>query len=179
MDAWVLMSGGVDSTACAQFFIERGDTVRGIFVDYGQAARTPEYRAVTRISQYLGIQLFDLKLVSPNQFGSGEIIGRNAFLVFAALMTKSPGEGVISLGVHAGTSYYDCGDKFITDISRIVDSYSAGAVALFCPFLAEDKPTVHRYATKMGLPIELTYSCERGETPPCRHCLSCRDRNAL
>lgn len=179
MDAWVLMSGGLDSTACAQYFIERGDDVSGIFVDYGQAARSAEFEAVTRITNHLQIPLKESIFRSPNQFGIGEITGRNAFLIFAALVAISPAQGVLSLGIHSGTEYYDCSPEFVSQIGDIVDSYTKGEMSLFCPFASKDKSFIYRFAKEIKAPINLTYSCERGIVPPCGLCLSCGDRNAL
>ena len=44
MDAWVLLSGGIDSAACAYYFQQRGDNVEAVFIDYGQAAAHAEFR---------------------------------------------------------------------------------------------------------------------------------------
>lgn len=179
MDAWVLMSGGIDSTACAQFFINRGDKVTGIFVDYGQAARLVEYEAVTRVTHHLQIPLKETKFQCTNQFGEGEITGRNAFLIFAALVAISPARGVLSLGIHSGTEYYDCSTEFLSQIGDIVESYTGGAISLFCPFASKDKSFIYKYAEQTDVPIELTYSCEQGGIAPCGQCLSCGDRDAL
>ena len=110
---------------------------------------------------------------------SGEITGRNAFLIFAALMGTNPQAGALSLGVHAGTSYYDCGQEFIIQVGEVVNRYSEGELALHCPFLQQDKAFVYDYARTVGIPLSLTYSCEFGTVPPCGKCMSCMDRNAL
>jgi 7-cyano-7-deazaguanine synthase len=179
MDIWVLMSGGIDSTACANYFLERRENVTGVFVDYGQMAREPECEAVQGISKYLQIPLRTVVFKSSRRFGAGEILGRNAFLIFAALMSESPKQGILSLGIHGGTGYYDCGNEFIGHVNHIIESYSAGRVALDCPFISVDKSFVYDYAKRIGAPLSLTYSCEQGTVPPCGICLSCRDRNAL
>ena len=179
MDVLVLMSGGIDSTACAHFFQQRGDQVKGVFVDYGQPASDAELVAVNGLTQYLGVPLSVLSFKSSLEFGPGEIVGRNAFLVFASLMGIQPRGGIISLGIHSGTSYYDCGPDFIERMSNVVQSYSGGRLQIYCPFLLEPKSTVLRYARFAGIPINLTYSCELGTVPPCGRCLSCKDRNAL
>ena len=179
MDVLLLMSGGVDSTACAHFFKQRGDNVRGVFVDYGQSAAIAERRAVKRVTNHLGIPLSTLSFRASVEYGLGEVVGRNAFLVFASLMGIQPRTGVISLGIHSGTSYYDCGPDFIEQLGDVVQSYSGGLLKLYCPFLLEPKSMVHQYAIFAGLPINLTYSCELGTVPSCGRCLSCKDRDAL
>lgn len=175
----MLMSGGIDSTACAHFFQKRGDTVNAVFVDYGQSAADAERQAVNRVTNHLGIGLSILSFKTSLEYGLGEVVGRNAFLVFASLMGVQPRTGVISLGIHSGTSYYDCGADFINQISDVVQSYSGGRLKVYCPFLLEPKSTVFQYARFAGLPIHLTYSCEVGTVPSCGRCLSCKDRDAL
>ena len=175
----MLMSGGIDSTACAHFFQRRGDNVSGVFVDYGQSAANAERRAVQQIAEHLGIALYSLSFRTSIEFGLGEVVGRNAFLVFASLMGMKPHTGAISLGIHSDTSYYDCSADFIDRISDIVQSYSGGRLKVYCPFLFDPKSTVYQYARLAGLPINLTYSCEVGTVPPCGRCLSCKDRDAL
>ena len=173
------MSGGIDSTACAHFFQQREDTVRGVFVDYGKLAAKAERRAATEITTFLGIPLSTLSFRTNIEYSEGEVVGRNAFLVFATLMGIQPRRGVISLGIHSGTSYYDCGARFVEQASDIVQSYSGGRLQLYCPFVDEPKSMVHQYARVAQIPLHLTYSCELGTLPPCGSCLSCKDRNAL
>ena len=173
------MSGGIDSTACAQYYVSRGDVVSGIFVDYGQPAGCPELNAVKQISKYLGLPLSIMSFRADLTIGSGEIRGRNAFLIFAALMGANLQSGIISLGIHAGTPYYDCSTVFVDQVRDLVYAYSSGKIALHCPFLNRDKGFIYSYATEARIPIHLTYSCEVGTVPPCGCCLSCLDRNAL
>ena len=179
MDVWVLMSGGIDSSACARYFQQRGDSVKGVFVDYSQSAAAAERQAVQQVAKHLGLPLSVLSFRSSEEYGTGEVMGRNAFLVFSTLMGLQPRGGALSLGVHSGTSYYDCGPDFIGRISEVVEHYSEGRLQLHCPFLLEPKSFVYRYAQLVGIPITLTYSCEMGTVPPCGRCLSCKDRNAL
>ena len=179
MEVLVLMSGGVDSTACAHYFLQRGDHVSGIFVDYGQLAAAAERASVQNVASYFNVPLSIVTFNCQQRFGSGLIVGRNAFLVFAAMMGSQLEAGALALGVHSGTSYYDCGTDFVDRVSHIVDSYSSGRLALICPFLEQDKLFVLRYARDAKIPLQLTYSCELGTTPACGRCRSCGDRNGI
>lgn len=179
MNVWVLMSGGIDSTACAHFFLKRGNKVTGIFVDYGQSAAYAERQAVERVTRYYEVPLSVYCFNRGSQFGAGELTGRNAFLIFGALMGIHPNSGILSLGVHAGTAYYDCGPDFIEQIGKVIDTYSKGKLALHCPFLSMQKDIIYSYARSERIPLDLTYSCELGTVPTCGECLSCLDRHAL
>ena len=108
MDAIVLMSGGIDSTACAHLLKDKGFKVSGLFFDYGQVAHKPEYDAVKWICEFLNIPLMTERVFPDANFKEGEIIGRNAFFIFSALMMGHAKKGLLAIGVHSGTPYYDC-----------------------------------------------------------------------
>jgi 7-cyano-7-deazaguanine synthase len=177
--ATVLLSGGIDSAACAHFLKCSGDEVRAIFVDYGQAAAAPEERAAVSLSRRIGIPIELISARSEMSLGAGEIKGRNGFLVLTALCLSQISSGCIILGVHSGTRYYDCSPAFCSIIDRIVAEYTDGSVRVLAPFLNWTKRHILDYYRDSGLPVELAYSCEIGVIPPCGHCLSCQDRRLL
>lgn len=178
--ALVLMSGGIDSTACAHFLRQQGSSVSGLFVDYGQAARVEEARSVALMSQYLNIplQTVTVTVTSEMAFGVGEIRGRNAFLITTALTFTANKPTLIAIGIHSASPYYDCSAVFFSRISTLVAESSDGLISLSAPFLSWSKRAVVDYFVSKGLPPDLTYSCELGTQPPCGDCLSCKDRLA-
>ena len=109
----------------------------------------------------------------------GEIRGRNGFLVLAALMAKPRFAGILALGIHAESPYYDCGIRFLNLMKSVVSDYTLGTVQLDAPFIELTKPEIVEYCRIHNVPLELTYSCERGSSPPCGSCDSCGDRRAL
>lgn len=177
--ATVLMSGGLDSAACAHLLIAQGHAVRGIFVDFGQAAREPESRAVVRLADLLGITITTLHVGTAGGFGSGELVGRNAFLLMSAIFLGRTHEGLLSIGVHAGTPYYDCSAGFIDRFKALAEEHTEGRLTVAAPFLHWTKGQIYEYAIKSRLPVDATYSCESGTIPPCGSCASCRDRGRL
>jgi 7-cyano-7-deazaguanine synthase len=177
--AVVLISGGIDSAACARLLLERGDSVAGVFVDYGQKAAPLEKEAASRLSSLLDIHLDVVSIGFTSSFGTGEHVGRNAFLAFAAMMACQLRSGVIALGIHCGTTYYDCTPAFLKSTDRLVAEYTDGQVRLVAPLITWSKKNIVDYYLASGLPLDLTYSCEAGQMPPCGVCLSCRDRRLL
>jgi len=175
----ILFSGGLDSTACIYYYISQGLNVRAIFIDYGQKACRKEYYSAVKIASHFNIKLSLNTFKSENEFKSSEIKGRNAFLVLAALISDPLIKGIIALGIHSGTPYYDCTDLFVNDINRILQGYYDGKVILEAPFLHWNKRMIYNYSLDNNLPICLTYSCENGTDVPCGKCLSCLDRRAL
>jgi 7-cyano-7-deazaguanine synthase len=178
-NAHVLFSGGVDSLACAHFLLERNFNVRAIFIDYGQAARIPESRASDFLCQHLGIPLSRIDCSNRRRFSVGELTGRNMFLISAGLFLTPIDQGIIAMGLHAGTTYYDCSSDFCTAMARQISNQSDNRVNLIAPFLDWQKRDVYSYAIEHLLTVESSYSCEAGTEPPCGECASCHDRLIL
>jgi 7-cyano-7-deazaguanine synthase len=175
----VLLSGGVDSTACAAFYRSQRYDVSALFVEYGQGALRQERRAALRIAKQAAIPLTTVAISGLGPFGKGYIPARNALLLMAALSHWQARKGMIALGIHAGTTYADCSQGFVDAVQRLFDVYTDGRARLTCPFLAWTKAQVWAYCREAGVPLDLTYSCERGGDRPCGRCLSCKDRRAL
>jgi 7-cyano-7-deazaguanine synthase len=175
----VLLSGGLDSAACVAFFRAQHYDVSALFVEYGQGALLQERRATRAIARHWDIPLATVRISDVGPFGSGLIPGRNALLLAAALCRWQGKDGTIALGIHGGTTYADCSTAFVDSMQRVFDVYASGRMRLFCPFIESNKKQVWDYCQQAGVPIKLTYSCERGGTRPCGRCLSCRDRRAL
>ena len=179
LPATVLLSGGIDSAACAHLLRARGHDVGGFFVDYGQAAANPEECAAKSIASQIGIPLGVYRVLGGPYFTPGELIGRNAFLLLSAVLLAPNKSGLVAIGVHAGTTYYDCSFAFIEKMGRLISEHTDGTLQLLAPFLKWNKKDVFDYFAKSGIPLELTYSCEAGVVPPCGRCASCRDRRIL
>ena len=177
--ATVLLSGGVDSAACMKFMQSQGFAVRTLFVDYGQPAATLEQSAAVSLSKLHSCPFEVVTVRGNSRFGSGELLGRNAFLVFTALFFLRGSPGVLALGLHSGTHYYDCSEAFLDLANRLVAEHTNGSLSVIAPFLAWSKKDVYRYFLESGLVLDHTYSCEAGEPGGCGTCLSCRDRQGF
>lgn len=153
--------------------------VTPFYVNFGQKALENEMRSISIISDRYHVNPQIVHYSSPITYGAGEVCGRNAFLVFAALMANPNISGTLAMGLHSGTSYYDCSEQFTHDIQRLLDGYSSGQILFEAPFLEWDKRMVFQYSLDNGVPIDMTYSCERGGDEPCGVCSSCLDRRAL
>jgi len=179
MTALILMSGGVDSYACAHFFksqLKRSPTA--FFVDYGQGAARNERKAFDRVAAALGGKTLFASLNLQRKFGTGLIPGRNGLLIMAALAIAPKRTSSIAIGIHSGTNYYDCSEHFLKRADEFVQEYSNGAVRVSAPFLHWSKRQIFNYCLEKQLDLSLTYSCEKGGKP-CGKCASCRDRNAF
>ncbi len=175
----VLVSGGIDSTALLAFYRSRRFSIRGLFVDFGQPAAKEEARAAKTVCGHYNVPLSTITVKCAATFSPGEILGRNAFLLFAAILACGTRTGMIAIGIHEGPPYYDCTAGFLKSIQTVVDGYSAGRINVAAPFLKWGKEVIWEFCKKDRVPVESTYSCEKGGVRPCGKCLSCKDREAL
>lgn len=175
----VLVSGGIDSAALMAFYMRQDFDVRALFVDYGQPAAKQELNAVRSLCKYYGAPLSIFTAKCDATFSPGVIPGRNAFLVFAAMLVCQGRPGIIAMGIHEGSPYYDCSEGFLEAVQVIVDGYTGGTIRIAAPFLSWSKFMIWEFCKETELPVNLTYSCEKGGVRPCRTCLSCKDREAL
>jgi len=174
----VLLSGGIDSMACADFYCSMNRCVCGFFIDYGQVAASQEADAAAAIARHLAIPLLDIKVRGARTKRDGEIPARNAFLVCTAAMERPPSVVAIALGIHDGTPYADCSSAFVERMKHLLRLQST-PLDVLAPFLDWQKHDIITFAMKRQLPLELTYSCESGTLPPCGTCMSCLDRREI
>lgn len=175
--ATVLLSGGIDSSACVAFLLDQAFRVESLFIDYGQAAAPQERAAAAAMASHFGVPLRQVRLSEVRPKAAGIIPGRNAFLVLAAVMESD--RPLIAIGVHSGTAYWDCSPDFVEKMQAVLDGYTDGRVRLLAPFATWTKREIWDFCLSKHVPIQLTYSCESGGERPCGHCLSCRDLEAL
>ena len=178
-DCLALMSGGADSAACAHLMQSRGWRVKGLFIDYGQPCANSERLAAERVATHLDIELAKHVLPGRAEPRPGEIFARNAFLIVASVFLEEHRRGVVAIGVHAGTSYYDASPVFIERMDTMFAEATDGALAVVAPFETWVKSEIIAYARSNALPLELTYCCEASDGDPCGECPSCRDRAEL
>lgn len=175
----VLISGGLDSTACLHFYLDFGRPPEALFIDYGQPAARMEEAAVKHVCNYYRIPLHLFRLPAPRISTPGFIVGRNLFLGAAALLLKPNHVRVIAMGIHAGTGYPDCTPEFLQRLQDLYDLSSNNHVLISAPFIDWTKAEIWEYCCINKIPVDMTYSCELGTTPPCGSCPSCRDREAI
>lgn len=173
----VLLSGGLDSATALALLHADGIQADALFIDYGQPARMEEYRSAGSLADHFDVNLHKV-IVSGISIGAGEVVGRNLLLLSTAVTARAGRSGTIVLGIHDGTSYFDCGAGFMSQAQQLVNGYHRGAVQLAAPFLKMNKGDIARLAVSQAVPLDLTYSCERRDGP-CGACLSCGDKQGL
>jgi 7-cyano-7-deazaguanine synthase len=171
----LLASGGIDSTALIDFYRRRNTEVKAVHFQYGQPSAQSEMEAFEKVSKYYRVETRLSNQSFPMTQRGDELIGRNLFFTLAASTLETPPLR-ISLGIHQGTLYYDCTRTFVDDCQRLLDGYFGGTVRLETPFIDLRKADIIDYCKRNNVPLNLTYSCLRQNSPPCGTCSSCSDR---
>jgi 7-cyano-7-deazaguanine synthase len=178
--ATVLLSGGIDSASCVYLLKQEGFQLAAVFVDFGQASARMERRAAEMICARFNLPLRIISASGGDSLGAGELRGRNAFLVTSALLLGRCYEGLLALGIHAGTPYYDCSPAFLDRIDLLAKECTNGKVSVIAPFLHWSKDDVYSFFLQSQIPLAQTFSCENATSGgPCGICRSCSDRARL
>jgi len=174
----VCFGGGIDSTYLIHYYQQQGFDIQGIHFDYGQSACRGERRAAQAISKHYGV-LINTAIIRPtiDVTSSGEFYGRNLLFMLSAINELKQFSGLISLGIHAHSIYYDCTLSFVQHAQMILDGYFNGRVVLDVPLLHGTKRDIWLQCKQDQVPVGLTFSCERGPVQPCGSCLSCQERS--
>lgn len=178
-DVVVLLSGGLDSTACLYFYREQRRSVSALFVDFGQPARERERWAAEAISLHTETPLVTARIDGIPEIAGRETPGRNTLLVSTALMVVPPETRSVALGIHAGTPYPDCTPDFVQRMNALLDLATDGRVVLAAPFVHWSKVDIWDFLESHSAPTELTWSCEYGRETPCGTCPTCLDLDAM
>ena len=172
----LLLSGGIDSTVALSYYKEKGFDVKTYFVHYGHVANDVEYRHAQIVSYHFKTSLSLLKFTGAIYKERWEITGRNAFLILSVLMANQTYSGIISAGIHKGSSYYDCNEEFVLEMKNLINGYTGGTVQLDFPLIKMTKAEIITYCKLHNIQIENTYSCQTGKDKPCEKCPSCVER---
>lgn len=157
MDVLVLLSGGIDSTACVEYYLSRGHKVSALYLDYGQPHCAQEQAAAAAVAAYFKISLRQFSITGLS-FAEGYIPSRNAVLLCLALMVSDEEFNLIALGIHADTSYVDCSPEFMQLMQNVFNLYEEGRTRVAAPFLTWTKNEIWDYARMQHVPLHLTYS---------------------
>jgi 7-cyano-7-deazaguanine synthase len=161
------------------FYLSLDVEVRGIHFDYGQPSAHGERRSVLALASHYDVPVETQSVALTLASTGGEYHCRNALFVLTAASVAKRVQLGIAIGIHAGSPYYDSTPAFIWDVQRLLDGYHGGTVRVEAPFLEFTKQDVFEYCLENGVPVNLTFSCERRSDLPCRRCASCKDQMAL
>lgn len=193
----VVLSGGPDSATVAYWAKKQGYQIYLITFNYGQIA-LKETQAAQEIARKLGtatkiINLSALKEiysdVTPlcntnipltSEFSAPIIVPfRNAIFLSAAVAYAITVDATkIFYGAQGSDEpfYPDCRREFYEAFEKAARLGTGEEVTIQAPFSGNKKSQVLREAAKLGVPLELTWSCYRDAEAHCGKCESCVNR---
>jgi len=204
MKAYVLLSGGIDSTTClAMAHKQFSGSVVAVSFNYGQrhtneiehaaeiCTRYDVRHDIIQVPELLGRGgLNDETLEMPNASYDDLPEGvsptyvpfRNGFMLSTLASHAAPDEECEALffGAHADDAanwaYPDCTPEFIGGMANAIYIGTYHKIRLYTPLIFLDKAGVIREGDRLGVPWSLTWSCYEGRDVHCGVCPTCRSR---
>ncbi|MCG2713152.1 MAG: 7-cyano-7-deazaguanine synthase QueC [Candidatus Omnitrophica bacterium] len=203
--AVVLLSGGLDSAVALFYAKSKGFKTYSLTFNYGQRHKKEISRAAKLARRaashwqqlvielpWKGSSLLDKKLKLPEgrkiraKIPSTYVPGRNIiFLSFAASYAESIKAGAIFIGVNIidYSGYPDCREEFLKSIQQSINigtkrGVENKGVRIYAPLLKKNKQQIVLLAKRLNVPLEMTWSCYKGERKPCGVCDSCKLRKS-
>ena len=193
MKAVLLLSGGIDSTVALASALSDGIDVRAVSFDYGQT-HVRELVSAAAVADHYGISrtVIDLRGIfgSSSALTSGQEIpethasgpdatvvpGRNLVMLSVALsIAEQDGAALVIIGANADDNlgYRDCRPDFISAVDNVARLGTGNRLRVYAPFVAMTKREVIAKGAGLDAPLDLTWSCYRGNAEPCERCGAC------
>jgi len=201
--AVVLHSGGLDSTTLLYYIKGMGFEVYPLTIYYGQR-HSREITSAVEICATMGIperfRKVDLESLQSVMLGSSQTdrtveVPEGHYAADNMAITVVPNRNMILLAVatayaisikaklvayaaHIGDhdQYPDCRQVFIDQLAEAIKLCDNNPPYLIAPFSGYSKQQIAELANTIGVPIELTYSCYKGEEKHCGRCGTCVER---
>ena len=200
--ALVLFSGGLDSTTCLYYALQKHKKVVVVSFDYSQRHKI-EIRKAKKISSLLKIphqivkinpaifrntSLVNKEIKVPKNFSSTQKIpntyvpGRNIlFLSYATSIAEGLGLNEIYIGVNAldYSGYPDCRPEFIKEFQNVISIGTKSGdekhtIKIQTPLLHLSKKEIVLLGQKLKVPFHKTHSCyDPIRGKACGKCDSC------
>lgn len=197
----VLFSGGMDSATLLYYFLDSGNDVYALGVNYGQR-HIKELLAASEITKRIGIayEIADLRSIT-NLINTSSLTNENIpvpeghYEENSMKITVVPNRNMILLSIAAGWAialkaeaiayaahsgdhaiYPDCRPEFIKAISTAIRLADDREVKLVTPFQNFSKADICKLGAKLKVPFNLTWSCYKGQEKHCGKCGTCIER---
>jgi len=198
-----LLSGGLDSATTLFYTIKENFRVLALTVDYGQIHRRElesakkitnylkiEHEIISIELPWKGSALLDETIPIPQNRDTTEISkeipvtyvpARNTiFLSLAASYAEVRGASAIFIGANAidYSGYPDCRPEYFKQMETAIclgtkAGVEGARISIETPLIHLTKAEIIKLATQLGVPLEWTWSCYRGDRFPCENCDAC------
>ncbi len=202
--AYVLLSGGVDSSTCLAIAHELFDgRVCGVGINYGQR-HDKELDSAVEVAKHFDAQFIEKNLKGligvggltdnsleipqvsyedlPEGVSPTYVPFRNGLMLslITSIASADPEAVAVFYGAHAedaeNDAYPDCSIPFIEHMKRAIAIGTYDKIHLHAPLAELTKASVILTGDRLGVPWELTWSCYEGRKYHCAVCPTCRAR---
>ncbi len=193
------MSGGLDSTTTLYYAQNKGYKCFALIFDYGQRHKR-ELKSAVAVAKCAKVPYRIIKIKLP--WGGSSLLGsrgkvpgsrslkeidkvipstyvpaRNTiFLSFALSYAEAIGAKAIFIGANAVdfSGYPDCRPSFYRAYQRVIkEGTKAKKIKIVTPLINLTKAQIIKLGSKLGAPLDLTWSCYQGGAEPCGVCDAC------
>ncbi|WP_405295199.1 7-cyano-7-deazaguanine synthase QueC [Methanobrevibacter sp.] len=100
------------------------------------------------------------------------------FTSIALSYAESIGADIIIVGWNGeeGETFPDNSKEYLEEFNRLIDVGSPEKIRIEAPCIDLNKEEIVKLGVEIGAPIELSYSCYKGDDKPCGVCESCMRR---
>ena len=178
MKVLILLSGGLDSAVVLAAAIKDHEC-EAIGFDYDQPHAIELDRA-EEIAEHYGVPFVRIGLPAMLNAKIDDVVfaGRNLVLASLAIATaQARGMDAIAIGCNASDwpRFPDCRPPFWSAVRTAAEAYG---IAVLTPLTHHSKQDVASAARRLGVPIDLTWSCYAPrDGSPCGECLACKTRD--
>lgn len=203
--AIVLLSGGLDSATVLFYAKKKKVKCICLTFRYGQRHRR-EIESAKKIARKGKVPLYIIDVDIPRKASAltntsrnicytkeekiGQVIpstyvpARNIiFLSLALSWAEAQKCSEIFIGANSidYSGYPDCRPRFIKAFEKIAQlgmksGITGNPIRISAPLLFKSKSQIIKLAKRLGVPLELTWSCYFGRSRPCNKCESCKLR---
>ncbi len=193
----ILLSGGLDSTVSAAIAAKRTHPLFALTFDYGQRAAKMEIASAKEISNRLRLRHRVMALPFFREFTNCALIkqrktaqhksltrlkdvwipNRNGLFVnLAACFAEYYGAGLIITGFNReeAQEFPDNTVGFMTAVNSALRFSTLGSIKVKSYVAAYTKNEIFGLGKKIGVPLDLVYSCYLGRKKMCGRCASCK-----
>ena len=183
----VLASGGVETATLLHKAAAAGDSVRALFMDYGQRPAAMERLGAAAQTRATGAIWETLDMAAVGQAFQGDserqyhvpLPHRNlvALSLGLSLADKRAVDRLwIGLTADDGTASSSASASFFQQFRQL--AAGLGPISVEAPLLTHTKSQVVRHGSELGVAFAHTYTCLLGYAQPCGQCPQCRKRAA-
>jgi len=194
--AVVLLSGGMDSSTVLYIAKKKYQRCICLIFDYGQR-HNRELESAKKIARFAGCNYKIVKIIFPwkgsslidktekipynkkigREIPSTYVPGRNTiFLSYALSFAETIGAKKIFIGANAVdfSGYPDCRPQYYKNFNKLLSvGTKNGDIKIETPLLYKTKKEIVKLAVKLGVPLDMTWSCYTGGKKPCGKCDAC------